>query len=57
MHQASSIKTTLRGASTPFSGFSAMTGLPLMAASRATPCAPPGGHWLMSAWSLAIASA
>ena len=36
---------------------SGLTGRPVRADSRCTPSAPPGGHWLMSAWPAAMASA
>jgi hypothetical protein len=49
MHHASSMTASRRGASTPLAGFSAKGARPTIAASRATPSAPPGGHWLMSA--------
>jgi hypothetical protein len=61
MHQASSISAKRNGPSLPnagFStGFSGRTGSPVRAASRATPSAPPGGHWSMPALPAAIACA
>ena len=57
MHQASSMKATLRGAYTPWSALKGTTAWPVMAARRETPSAPPGGHWLMAAslWAMACA--
>ena len=46
MQRLSSMIASGRGRSTPFSGLSAMTGMPSRIASRATPSSPPGGHWL-----------
>ena len=57
MHQASSITAIARGPSTPNCGSSGSDGRPVMAASRAMPSAPPGGHWLMPASPSAMACA
>ena len=57
MHQSSSIQATWRGPSLPLTGLSGMTACPVMAARRATPSAPPGGHWLMAASPPAMAFA
>ena len=51
------LATSAREASMPLAGFSGSAGRPVIAASRATPSAPPGGHWLMSASPAATASA
>ena len=55
MHQSSSI-TASRSGPPRRGGLSARTGRPVQAASRATPSAPPGGHWLMPASPDATAS-
>ncbi len=46
MHRLSSITAKGRGRSTPLAGLSGINGLPSRTVSRATPSAPPGGHWL-----------
>ena len=55
MHQSSSMMAIERGPSRPLTEFSGVAARPVNAASRFTPSAPPGGHWLMSAVFAAIA--
>ena len=57
MHQASSIQATPRGPSRPLAALSGRSTWPVNAASRRTPSAPPGGHWLMAAAPAAMACA
>lgn len=57
MQRSSSMSATSSGPSTPFAGFSGSAGRPVSSASARIVAAPPGGHWLISAAPLAIASA
>jgi hypothetical protein len=57
MQLLSSMTANCRGPSVPKSGLRSSTWRCSCLANRAIPCAPPGGHWLISAWPCAIACA
>ena len=57
MQVCSSMKATDFGLGVPWASSSGLGSTPSSSASFLTPSSPPGGHWLMSASPLAIASA